>query len=658
MRAVDRGNAEVEDLLAASPGGRGEIRRLTILFADVVDSTTLSTRLEPEPYRLLVGRYREQVQWTVAHYEGHIASTMGDGLLAVFGHPVAHEDDARRAVQAGLEITRVVRVLSEQAQRRFGVNIDVRVGVHRGPVYLDIAQDDVYGLAANVAARVCGLAPAGSVVISDAVEPLTADLFEMEPRAPAAVKGVEAPISHYRVVGERAEPPRVTPAALIGRERELARLEKSWARAQAGVLTTPGVVLRGEPGIGKSRLALAASKMVQRDGAMVLELLGSPLHAGVGLHPVRTLLERRCGIGRLTDAEERLRLLDAEIRRLGLDSNALVPLLAPVLGIAPEHGYQAVPVEGRKLHERIATAVHHYLLARVGGGPALVVAEDVHWFDRFSIEVLGGLLRAGNSRLLMVITGRDGGWLPDNWPVKVFALNPLTDEQTDALALQLMPALTNEQRVEVRARCDGVPLYVEQVVAGLRATPDRIGDGPRVPEALYEPLFARLGSSANVVPVVQAAAIIGRQVDRALLGAVLDLSEAEIDDVLNELEDARVFEPWGRDGWRFRHELLREVAAESAPPSVACALHAGVADALVERLRDDSDWTLVAAHYEQAARHDDAAAAYQRAAAARRRSALAEAHTYLNRAVTQHCPARCAPRFPLQPPPRHAECLR
>src|SRR6476620_4173035 len=229
--AVDEGNTEAEDLLAASPGDRGEIRRLTILFADLVDSTALSTRLEPEPYRLLVGGYREKVQRAVDHYGGHIASTKGDGLLAVFGHPVAHEDDVRRAVLAGLDITRDVRALSELASHRFGVGIDVRVGVHRGPVYLDIAQDDVYGLAANVAARVSSLAPAGSVVVSDGVEPLIGGVFELERRAPAAVKGVDAPITHYRVVGECAAPPRVARTALLGRERELALLSESWARA-------------------------------------------------------------------------------------------------------------------------------------------------------------------------------------------------------------------------------------------------------------------------------------------------------------------------------------------------------------------------------------------------------------------------------------------
>jgi hypothetical protein len=200
-----------------------------------------------------VGRYREQVLRIVNRYEGHIGSTKGDGLLAVFGYPIAHEDDVRRAVQAGLEIAREVSRLSEQARRRFGIEISVRVGVHRGLVYLDTAQDDVYGLAANLAARVSGLAPPGAVVVSDAVEALIVNDFELEARPAAPVKGVEELITHFRVVGERA-----APAALVGRgplvgcDREVAHIRESWARAKAGTLSTPGVVFRGEPGIGKS----------------------------------------------------------------------------------------------------------------------------------------------------------------------------------------------------------------------------------------------------------------------------------------------------------------------------------------------------------------------------------------------------------------------
>src|ERR1700730_5256577 len=225
--AADSANAEAEDLLAA-PSDPGEIRRLTIFFADLVDSTVLSTRVEPETYRLVVGRYRELVLRAVNRYEGHIGPTHGDGLLAVFGHPLAHEDDVRRAVHAGLEIVQEVARLSEQARRRFGIEIRVRVGVHRGLVYLDTAQDDVYGLAANLAARVSSLAPPGAVVVSEAVEMLIRNDFELEARPPALVKGVAEPIIHYRVVAERAPAPKSGRGPLVGRHRALAQLETSW----------------------------------------------------------------------------------------------------------------------------------------------------------------------------------------------------------------------------------------------------------------------------------------------------------------------------------------------------------------------------------------------------------------------------------------------
>jgi class 3 adenylate cyclase len=194
--------ADAEGELAHA-GDVGEIRQLTLFFADLVDSTALSTQVEPETYRLVVGRYREQVVRIVSGYDGHIGSTKGDGLLAVFGHPTTRDDDARRAVQAGLEITREVLRLSGQSQRRFGFGVNVRVGVHQGLVYLDAAQDDFSGVAANVAAGISGCAPPGAVVISDAVETLIRNDFELDPCAPAAVKGVREPVIHYLVVSER-----------------------------------------------------------------------------------------------------------------------------------------------------------------------------------------------------------------------------------------------------------------------------------------------------------------------------------------------------------------------------------------------------------------------------------------------------------------------
>lgn len=631
--AVDRGNPEAEDLLTAPPRF-GEIRRLTILVADLVDSTALSTRLEPETYRALVGRYRDEVQRVVDRYEGHVCSIKGDGLLAVFGHPKAHENDVRRAVASGLDITRVVAQLSIQSEHKFGVAINVRVGIHRGLVYLDTDQDDVYGFAANLSARLCAMASPGTVSVSDAVAPLVADAFDLHAGLPVVVKGVEGLIGHHQVLGERqdAPPPRTPP--LIGRDRERTRLQQSWQQARDGVLTTPGVAFRGEAGIGKTRLVAEAAQLAQSSRAPVIALFGSPLHSDTGLHPVRRLIERRCGITRLTGGAERLRLLQAELRARGLDSDSAVPLLGPVIGVGPEHGYQAAAVEGRSLYDAIGATVRQYMLAGFGDQAGLVVAEDVHWFDPSTVELLDSILTGADGRLLVVLTGREDGWLKKDWPVTVFELSPLTDQESDALIDALEPSVTAAQRAAVRARCDGVPFYIEHVLNEL----DVVEPDAGVPEALYEPLFARLHHShAEVVPVVEAAAVIGRAGDLALLRAVVDPHVDGVDDIVAELERVRVFERRGTDGWRFRHELLREVAAELAPPSVSRNLHARAARALVAAAATaEPDWRLIAGHFEHADHHDGAVDAYRKASiSARRRGAAHEAVACLTNALDE-----------------------
>lgn len=623
--AADSTNAEAEDLLAA-PADPGEIRRLTIFFADLVDSTVLSTRVEPETYRLLVGRYRTLVLSAVRRYEGYIGNTAGDGLLAVFGYPIAHENDVSRAVYAGLQITSEVARLSEQAKRRYGFGIDVRVGVHRGVVYLDTAEGDVYGLAANLAARVSGLAAPGTVVVSDAVEPLIRKDFEMTACRPSLVKGVDEPIAHYRVVAERRGRRTTRLGPLIGRSRELAEIEKRVTMAEAGVLTTPGLILRGEAGIGKSRLATAAIEMAHLSGAAILELTGSPFHTDAGLYPIRTLIEQRCGIDQNTVPNKRLRALTNHLDALGPDVASLAPLLAPVLNLDARAGYEPVPAEGRKLYGMISDAVTTYLGASLGGRAGLVVAEDIHWFDPASREVLAALLNAAEGRLMAVMTERSDLALDALPRSEVLEIGPLTEHETDMLISALSADMSADQRAQVSARCDGVPFYIEQIVNGT----SRSG----VPETLYEPLFARLRTGPAVVRAVEAAAVIGRQFDRHLLFTVAELNEREIGEIVDELESARVLERCGSDGWRFRHELLREVAAELAPPTVRRALHAKVADAMTRV--GEPDWLRVAGHYEAADRFDDAVTAYRRASEiARLRGALGEAITCLTRGLAQ-----------------------
>jgi tetratricopeptide (TPR) repeat protein len=457
------------------------------------------------------------------------------------------------------------------------------------------------------------------------------------------VKGVDGLVSPHRVLGERPETPPLRSPPLIGRDRERSWLQQSWQRARDGVLTSPGVVFRGEPGIGKTRLTAEAVEIVRGSGAPVIGLFGSPVHSDTGLHPVRRLLERRCGITRLTDGRERLHLLQAELAACGLDPVSATPLLAPVIGVGPEYGYHPAAVEGRTLYELIGATVRQYVLACIGDQAGLVVAEDVHWFDPSTLELLNSILTAANGRLMVVVTGREDGWLQTNWPAMLFELTPLTDEQSDALIDALDPSVNDTQRAAIRGRCDGVPFYIEHVVGEL----DAAGTESGVPEALYEPLFAGLHHPhGDVVPVVEAAAVIGRAGDLSLLRSVVGRDAKDVDDVVAKLIRARVLEPRATDGWRFRHELLREVAAEVAPPSLRRDLHARTAHALVDAASAvEPEWPVVATHFEHAQQYHDAVEAYQKASVnARRRGALQEALACLTNALGQlaHCTAGSA----------------
>ncbi|MFN8228983.1 MAG: adenylate/guanylate cyclase domain-containing protein [Mycobacterium sp.] len=624
-----------DDDLLGGVDNSGEIRRLTLMFIDLVDSTALSTRVEPETYRTLVSSYRTQAARFVEHYEGHLTSTKGDGLLAVFGHPRSHEDDTHRAVAAALDIARLVSQFSEQAEQRYGVRVEVRIGVHRGLVYLDTVEDDVYGFAANFASRISSLAGPGEVTVSDALAALVGDAFELIECPAALVKGVDTPVTYHRVIGERPHAPPAPSTPLIGRSRERSWLQRAWGAVSAAQPTGAAVAFRGEAGIGKTRLVRSVTDAAEAAGAAVVELRGSPLHTGSGLHPVRRLLERRCGFTRFTDDAERFGLLRAEIDTVGLDPAEMLPLLAPILDIGPEHGYQPAAAEGLSLYQMVNAGALRYVLSCAASGPGLLVAEDVHWYDPSTLELLDAVLMARDDSLLVVLTGRDGSWLRPHWPVQLFDLGPLGPRDCDALVDVLCPDATMAQRLTVRYRCDGVPFYIEHLAGMLRAENPHAG----VPEALYDPLFTQLNTRSAALPVLEAAAIIGRSGDIPLLGAVLDPATAlpqHLDDVVGELFEARVLEPSGTDGWRFRHELFRDVAAEISPPSRRRDLHARTAEALVAARGAQPDWRVVAEHYAQAERPTDAVAGYRKAAdAARRRGALLEAVGCLTDALTQ-----------------------
>jgi len=613
----------------------GELHRLTILFCDVVGSTELSGQWEPEKYRELIAGYRSACREVIeSEFEGHIVTIKGDGVLAVFGFPVAHENDAERAVRAGLALVRAVHNLSARNETS-EQSLDIRVAIHHGPLYVDFSEDDVYGLAANVGARLQAIAEPGTVVLSDEARKLVEDRFEIEPGDPQLVKGVADPLQPFRVLGERRIPvQRSWSTPLLERDDELERLRQAWTRVSSGTgERVAGMLVSGDAGVGKSRLIAAFVDEVAAGGARVIELQGSPFHVDAGFHPVRGLIEYRCGIEEDDDPAARLERLAREVAGLGLEHSADLPLLAALVGIAPSAGYEPVAAEGRKLEERIAGAARAYILACTAGAPAVIVCENLHWFDDATTELLRELIDAEPGGALMIGTSRN----LESGPWETIDLHPLSRGGSLELIAALDEALSEDDRLALAARSGGVPLYLEELVrAGERPTggEDAVPVPGSVPAALYEPLVARLYATPTAIPVAATAAAAGQEVDRSLLAEAIPLRAEELDSTLQALLGAQILEPVaGRSArYQFRHELLREVAYELQPPSWRRKIHSRLGDLLT---RDEpGDWRIVASHFERAERYEEAAHAYQQTAeAARRRGALEEARSHLARAI-------------------------
>lgn len=647
--ADDKGNLDAGTLLSTESQPNAELRRITVMFCDLVGSTSLSGRLDPELYRGLISRYRKLVVPIVTErHGGVIANFVGDGMLALFGFPTVHGNDTEHGVIAALEIASEIRALSDQVTDTIGEPLAVRAALHRGLTYVDSEQVDVYGLAVNVASRLQGLAEPGQVVVSEQVRLLIADHFDLAAGEAQLVKGLDQPLQPFAVLGRRsAEPVAAIRTPLVGRSTELEALRSQWSTAvAAGSEGVGGVTVVGEAGLGKSRLVAALVDDATVDGAAVVTLTGSSDHHDVGFHPLRRLIESRCGIGPGSTIPVQVTRLEQDLGSLGFTTLDTLPLLAPILGLDPEAGYAAADSEGRKLSEEIAKAAAEYVIACLGDGPALVVVEDHHVVDDATNDLITRILRSGRPRTLVAATSRVG-------PIEgteAIVLQPLDTDACRTLIDAIAPPGSRLglglDRNELIRRGDGVPLYLEELVRSSGLGPvDEIHRTSRsaastVPDVLYEPLMARLYTSSSAVAVVSAAATIGRDVDLDLLSQSVELTRDETLEALESLIRGRILERVSEDRSivRFRHELVREVAYDLISPSRRREVHARVGSALIEAATNNerSDWTIIAKHFERAGQPFDAANAWGEASAdARRRGLVAEARLRLGAGIDQ-----------------------
>jgi class 3 adenylate cyclase/predicted ATPase len=641
---------------------QAERRQLTIMFVDLVGSTELSRRLDPEEMGEVIRAYQNVVAGEVTRFEGYIAKYMGDGVLAYFGWPAAHENAAERAVRAGLATAEAVgRLATPAAEPLAG-----RVGIATGFVVVgdlvgetEARERAVVGETPNLAARLQQVAEPGAVVVAEATRRLLGDLFEFEDLELRALRGFTEPVRSWRALGEgRAEGrfealhgSQLTP--FVGRNQELDLLLERWKRARVGVGQV--VLLCGEPGIGKSRLVGTLRDRLAGEPHTDLSYFCSPHHRDSPLHPISAQLERAAGMTRHDTADEKLVKLETLLTQGSRDVQAEAPLFATLLAIPASDRCPAPALSPQALKERTLAALLAQLEGLADRRPTLLLFEDAHWIDPTSLELLDRIVEGAHQlAVLLLITFR-----PEFAPLWAdaphltrMALARLGHQQGAVMVHRLAGGKEMPEEVlsQLVARTDGIPLFVEELTKSvlesglLRDVGDRYElTGPlpplAIPSSLHDSLMARLDRLAATKEVAQIGAVIGREFPHDLLAAAASLPEADLRRALIQLIDAELVSRHGTPPeatYSFKHALVRDAAYESLLKSRRRQLHARVARALEEGFLEvlAAEPEVVARHYTAAELAAEAVPYWLRAGQqALQRSALREAIAQLTQGL-------------------------
>ena len=635
----------------------GERRQLTVMFCDLVGSTSLSEQLDPEELQTVVRTYQEVSAQVIERHDGYIAQYLGDGLLVYFGYPAAHEDDAARAIRAGLEIVAALR----QARSQFPQPVHVRVGIHTGPVVVSQMgggsrhEQLALGETPNVAARVQGQAQPDEVVISAATQRLVVGLFETQDRGSHALKGISALQALSRVTAESTAQNRFEVAVrsgltpLVGRETEIEFLRERWRQAQAS--EGQFVLLSGEPGIGKSRLVQEVKAQTLQDGAPQIELRCSPYYHNSTLYPVIEHLQQLLQFTRDDTGETKLQKLQHTLSLYRFPTLDSVPLLAALLSLPQPPGFPALTLSPQKQREKTQATVTRWLLEAAQERAVVYAWEDLHWADPSTLELLGLFLaQVSSTRILTLLTYRPEFSPP--WAMRShmtqFTLNRLGQTQIEALVEKAMGGKTLPQAVvqEVVKKTDGVPLFVEEVSKMLVESGVVIAangqyelSGPlssvAIPATLQDSLMARLDRLQNAKAVAQLGATIGREFSYELLHAIAPLDETTLQHGLQQLVDAELIHQRGFSPdtqYQFKHALVQDTAYQSLLKRKREQIHQKIARVLEVQFPKtvETQPELLAYHFTEAGLVEQAVPYWQRAGQrANQRSASSEAISHL-----------------------------
>ena len=639
-----------------------ERRQLTIMFCDLVGSTEIAARLDPEDLRAVIAAYHHAVADVVRSFDGFVAKYMGDGVLVYFGYPRAHEDDAERAVRAGLGVIDAVRRLHVKS-----LKLQARVGVATGLVVVgdligegSAQEQSVVGETPNLAARLQALAEPEAIVIAAGTRRLVGDLFEVRDLGAVGVKGIAAPVAAWQVLGPSAVASRFEAlcgaalGSLIGRDEEIDLLLRRWARAKAGGGQV--VLISGEPGIGKSRITAALAERLHTEPYLRLRYFCSPYHQHSALFPFADQLGHAAGFSHDDPPAAKLEKLEGLLARAAPPDED-VAFLADLLSLPASDRHKLPNLSPQRKKESTLEALLRQLEGLAGRHPVLVIFEDAHWIDPTSRELLDLIIeRVARFPVLLIITFRPEFQPP--WTgqpqVTTLALNRLDRHDRTALVTQIAGGkpLPDEVVDQIANRTDGVPLFVEELTKSvlesglLREEADRyVLDGAlpplAVPTSLHASLLERLDRLASVRRVAQIGAAIGREFGYELLHAVSRLPENELQAALTRLVASELVFQRGAAPhavYSFKHALVQDAAHNSLLRSTRQQLHAQIAEALEADSPElmDSQPELFAQHYAEAGLVEKSVAFWGKAG--RRsagRSAMAEAAAQFGKALDQ-----------------------
>ncbi len=606
-------------------------RQLTVMFCDLVDSTALSRQLDPEDLQDVIRLFLDACSQTIGRFNGYIAKYMGDGMLVYFGYPRAHENDAERAVHAGLAILDTVKALNlDNPHPQFG--IAARIGIATGPVMVGelmgqgtAKERTVFGETPNLAARLQALAKPDQFIIDPVTRRLVGNEFEFLNLGVFSLKGFDTPIQAWQVLSVRLSTSRFESyrsdllTKFIGREQEISLLLGRWHEAASGEGQV--VLLCGEAGIGKSRIARSLCDDLVNERYQTIQFQCSPYHINTALYPAINFLRQAAGLASQDSTQVQLNKLDALAIESGIDSQETVSLLADLLSIQGDHRYPSLNVSSEKRKDMTLEALVHQLQRLADRCPLLFTVEDAHWLDPTTLELMTRIIgRIRQMRVLLLITSR-----PEFKPVWAeyshvtsLTLSRLPRRQSAELVATMTggKVLPPEVQQEILAKADGIPLYIETLTENVLESGLMIEGsdaytlkgplkGLPIPDSLQALLMERVDRLGSAKEIVQTGAAIGREFTYELLQATVEVSDSELKNALDLFVASGLVIQEGEIPlaiYYFKHALVQDAAYSTLPRKPRRVLHARIAKVLESRFseRVNMEPELLAYHYEQA----------------------------------------------------------